>query len=61
MPRPCCKRRIAKSNISVFAPVWIPLCDCEEFHMPLDQAKAIRLADMGELYQEATARKMGVR
>ena len=60
MPRPCFKRRIANLETSLFAPAGIPLCECEEVSMTLDQAEALRLADLEGLYQEAAARKMGV-
>jgi predicted DNA-binding protein (UPF0251 family)/predicted Fe-Mo cluster-binding NifX family protein len=41
-------------------PAGIPACELEEVILGLDEAEALRLADLQGLYQEAAARSMGV-
>jgi predicted DNA-binding protein (UPF0251 family) len=61
MPRPFCHRRIAgQPAASIFKPVGIPMTDLEEVVMTLDEFEAVRLADLGKLYQERAAEQMGV-
>ncbi|MCB9653207.1 MAG: DUF134 domain-containing protein [Deltaproteobacteria bacterium] len=61
MPRPCCPRRIQGSpRATVYKPVGIPLRDLEEVVVTLDEFEAIRLADLGGLYQEAASEEMKV-
>lgn len=61
MPRPMNERRVGRNygNV-VFKPVGIPARELPEVVLGLDEAEAIRLADLEGLYQEAAARKMGV-
>ncbi|MDO8836748.1 MAG: DUF134 domain-containing protein [Vicinamibacterales bacterium] len=61
MPRPFCHRRIAgQPAASIFKPVGIPMTDLDEVVMTLDEFEAVRLADLGKLYQERAAEQMGV-
>jgi predicted DNA-binding protein (UPF0251 family)/predicted Fe-Mo cluster-binding NifX family protein len=41
-------------------PAGIPACELEEVVLGLDEAEALRLADLLGLYQEAAARSMGI-
>lgn len=62
MPRPLNDRRVGACNIptGVWKPSGIPLKELEEVVLTIDQAEALRLADLEGLYQEAAARKMNV-
>ena len=61
MPRLFCCRRIAGRPVaSVFKPLGVPLRELDEIVMTLDEFEAIRLADLGGLYQEQAAEQMGV-
>jgi len=61
MPRPPCCRRIAgRPKATLFIPNGVPACELEVVIMTLDEFEAIRLADLGELYQEQAALFMGV-
>ncbi len=61
MPRPINERRVGRSYGNViFKPAGIPARELPEVVLGLDEAEAIRLADLEGLYQEAAARKMGV-
>lgn len=61
MPRPFCCRLIAgKPAASVFKPTGIPMPELEVVVMSLDEFEAVRLADLGGLYQEQAAEQMGV-
>ena len=61
MPRPYCQRRIAgRPAASVFKPLGVPLRELDGIVMTLDEFEAIRLADLGGLYQEQAAAQMGV-
>ena len=61
MPRPCrCRRVRCKPDTNYFKPRGIPLDTLEEVNLTLDELEAIRLADLGELYQEDAAKKMNV-
>ncbi len=61
MPRPINERRICcMTPAQVFKPAGIPMRDLEEVILTLDEAEAVRLADIESLYQEAAARRMGV-
>ena len=61
MPRPCrCRRIRCKPDTNYFKPRGIPLDVLEEINLTLDELEAIRLADLGELYQEDAAKKMNV-
>jgi predicted DNA-binding protein (UPF0251 family) len=61
MPRPVGVRKIAGSPASpVFKPVGIPRSQLEEVVMTLDEFEAMRLADLGGLYQEQAAQHMGI-
>lgn len=61
MPRPVSDRTV---RLAIASPLWkpagIPAKDLEELRLGLDEAEAIRLADLEGLYQEAAARRMGV-
>ncbi len=61
MPRPHCCRRIAgRPAASIFKPIGIPARELEAVVMTLDEFEAIRLADLGGLYQEQAAEQMKV-
>ena len=61
MPRPCrCRRIRCRPDTNYFKPRGIPLDALEEVNLTLDELEAIRLADLGDLYQEAAAKKMNV-
>ncbi len=61
MPRPFCKRTIGLNpDANVFIPLGIPGRLLEEITLSLDEAEALRLADLEGLYQEAAARSMNV-
>ncbi len=61
MPRPCrCRRIRCRPGTNYFKPRGIPLDVLEEINLTLDELEAIRLADLGELYQEDAAKKMDV-
>ncbi len=61
MPRPVSERRVrGRIATSVFKPAGVPARAIEEIVLGLDEAEAIRLADLEGLYQEAAARRMGV-
>lgn len=61
MPRPFCHRRIAGNpGAPVFKPAGIPLSQLDEVVMTLDEFESIRLADLGNLYQEQAAEQMQV-
>lgn len=61
MPRPFCRRRIAgRPAAPIFKPLGIPMRDLDEVVMTLDEFEAIRLADLGGLYQEKAAGQMAV-
>jgi predicted DNA-binding protein (UPF0251 family)/predicted Fe-Mo cluster-binding NifX family protein len=61
MPRPV-NERFLGSEIPprVMKPAGVPARDLEVVTLGLDEAEAIRLADLEGLYQEAAARSMGV-
>ncbi len=61
MPRPHCKRNIhGKPRACVFKPAGIPMSEIETVTLALDEFEAIRLADLGSMYQEQAAQEMGV-
>jgi predicted DNA-binding protein (UPF0251 family)/predicted Fe-Mo cluster-binding NifX family protein len=61
MSRPCSERRIHPGlEPRAFKPAGIPARDLVQVTLSLDQAEAIRLADLEGLYQEAAAMRMGV-
>ena len=60
MPRPHCIRRVTQASASGFVPAGLAPCEYETVYLTLDQAEALRLADLEGLYQEAAARRMGV-
>ena len=61
MSRPCrCRRIRCRPDTNYFKPRGIPLDALEEVNLTLDELEAIRLADLGELYQEDAAKKMDV-
>jgi uncharacterized protein len=61
MPRPFCCRRVNDEPPSkFFKPRGIPLASLEVITMTLDEYEAVRQADLGGLYQEDAADKMGV-
>ncbi|OGR00653.1 MAG: hypothetical protein A2284_07065 [Deltaproteobacteria bacterium RIFOXYA12_FULL_61_11] len=61
MPRPFHSRRVAgRPAAAIFKPIGIPVAELEEVVMTLDEFEALRLADLGELYQELAAVEMGV-
>jgi predicted DNA-binding protein (UPF0251 family)/predicted Fe-Mo cluster-binding NifX family protein len=61
MPRPFNERRVRSGLESLaFKPAGIPARNLDQVTLSLDQAEAIRLADLQGLYQEAAALRMGV-
>ncbi|PKL06366.1 MAG: DNA-binding protein [Spirochaetae bacterium HGW-Spirochaetae-9] len=61
MPRPISERLLGAPIIArVMKPAGIPASLLEEVVLGLDEAEALRLADLEGLYQEAAARSMGV-
>jgi len=61
MPRPVNERRLgAPIPPRVMKPAGVPARELEEVRLGLDEAEALRLADLEGLYQEAAARSMGV-
>lgn len=61
MPRPISERRLgAPIPPRVMKPAATPASGLEEVRLGFDEAEALRLADLGGLYQEAAARCMGV-
>jgi predicted DNA-binding protein (UPF0251 family)/predicted Fe-Mo cluster-binding NifX family protein len=61
MPRPVSERLLgAVIPPRVMKPAGVPARELEEVRLGLDEAEALRLADLEALYQEAAARSMGV-
>jgi predicted DNA-binding protein (UPF0251 family) len=61
MVRPCKCRKVGISpNAVYFKPRGIPLCSLEEVCLSLDEAEAMRLADLEGMYQEEAAKQMNV-
>jgi len=57
---PCCRRVAGKPVVAVFKPAGVPACELAVVTVTLDEFEAIRLADIGGLYQEQAARQMKV-
>jgi uncharacterized protein len=57
---PCCRHVAGKPVSAVFKPAGVPACDLEVVTVTLDEFEAIRLADIGGLYQEQAALRMRV-
>ncbi len=61
MPRPPCPRTIDHSPpVTFFKPAGIPLRDLEEVILRRDEAEALRLVDVEDLYHAEAAKRMGV-
>ncbi|HAP44188.1 MAG TPA: hypothetical protein DD477_13810 [Spirochaetaceae bacterium] len=62
MPRPLNDRRVRSGALpaALWKPAGIPARELEQVVLTIDQAEALRLADLEGLYQEAAARKMNV-
>lgn len=61
MTRPCYTRHVGfVPGATYFKPVGIRLRDLEEVVMTLDELEALRLADLGGLYQEEAAERMKI-
>jgi predicted DNA-binding protein (UPF0251 family)/predicted Fe-Mo cluster-binding NifX family protein len=61
MPRPCkCRRVCCNPKAYYFKPRGIPVSQLEEVILTIDEFEAVRLADLGGLYQEDAANKMKV-
>jgi predicted DNA-binding protein (UPF0251 family)/predicted Fe-Mo cluster-binding NifX family protein len=61
MPRPLNERRVGcRMPTRAFKPAGVPGRELEEVVLSLDEAEAIRLADLEGLYQEAAALRMAV-
>jgi predicted DNA-binding protein (UPF0251 family) len=61
MPRPFCCRHIAGRPVaSIFKPRGVPMHGIEEVVMALDEFEAMRLADLGGMYQEQAAEQMKI-
>jgi uncharacterized protein len=61
MPRPFCRRRVARHPVAaVFKPAGIPARDLDKVVMTLDEYEAIRFADHEGLYQDEAASRMGI-
>jgi len=61
MPRPVSERFLGLAIPNrLMKPAGLPARELEEVRLGLDEAEALRLADLEGLYQEAAARSMGV-
>ncbi len=61
MTRPCkCRRVSGQPRSFLFKPCGVPFHELQETCLTLDELEAVRLADLGELYQEEAALRMGV-
>ena len=61
MPRPVNERRLCEAiQCRVMKPAGIPFHELEEVILGLDEAEALRLADLEGLYQADVALQMGV-
>ncbi|GAB1433408.1 hypothetical protein MASR2M29_20340 [Spirochaetota bacterium] len=61
MPRPISGRRIRRGwQNMAYKPAGLSYAELEELSLGLDEAEAIRLADLEGLYHEAAARRMGI-
>jgi predicted DNA-binding protein (UPF0251 family) len=61
MARPKCTRSINDfPNVTFFKPRGIPLVELQEVNLSVDEYEALRLADLGGLYQEDAATQMNV-
>ena len=61
MPRPFkCRRVCGTPGADYFKPRGIPLSALQEIGLTIDEFEAIRLADLGGLYQEDAAKKMDI-
>jgi uncharacterized protein len=61
MPRPCCLRHVDVNPCAIsFRPTGIPVHLLDIVVLALDELEALRLADLGGLYQEAAAKKMKI-
>lgn len=61
MVRPCkCRNISSNPGVVYFKPRGIPLCSLRETCLSLDEFEAIRLADLGGLYQEEAAKLMNI-
>ena len=61
MPRPCKKRKVCLDlKAAYFKPRGIPMTELLEIVLEVDEAEAIRLADLEGQYQEEAALQMRV-
>jgi len=61
MPRPFKNRKINGSfNSDCYKPNGIPLSMLASIELSVDELEALRLADLGNMYQDAAAGEMGV-
>ena len=61
MPRPFkCRHVFGTPSVDYFKPTGIPLSALQEVGLTLDEFEAIRLADLGGLYQEDAAKRMNI-
>ena len=61
MPRPFRVRKVTqRPSIRGLKPLGIPMGELEVISLGLDEAEALRLADLEGLYQEQAAEQMGV-
>ncbi len=61
MPRPRCKRRIAKDpKVLFYKPQGVPLCDLVTIELQKDEWESLRLKNIKELNQTEAAEKMGI-
>jgi predicted DNA-binding protein (UPF0251 family) len=61
MPRPKCPRFIGDlPDVTFYKPRGVPLARLEIVSLTFDELEAIRLADLGGLYQEKAAEKMQI-
>lgn len=61
MPRPCCPRQVGNHpRTTFFKPAGIPCRQLETIVLALDEAEALRLADLEGLYQEEAAARMNI-
>lgn len=57
---PCCRRVAGPPGCGLFKPAGVPCSRLEEIVLTRDELEALRLADLGGMYQEQAALQMNV-
>ena len=61
VPRPKKRRRLShRPRAAVYKPAGVPLNDLRQIPLEPEELEALRLADLGGLTQEESAREMGI-